>query len=213
MKTNAEYWDDFVSNNLPDSYKKWFEMEKKYLQKHVTKNARVLEIGCGLGRNIQDILPVTKNITGIDHDKKTITNIKNKFLKYSSLNFQEAEAEKLPFKNEVFDFVVCFTTFGNFGNKKSIILNEMKRVLKKSGSIIIDVFSEDALEERLKVYKKSRGKFKVEGTTVFFDDGLGDKISEQFNQEQLKNIFSKAKLRIENITKINIAYLCKLKKK
>lgn len=210
MKTNADYWEKFVLNDLPYSYSLWFGEEEKYLKKIITRNSNVLDIACGNGRTTKNILPITKQITCVDHDQQTIlNNIKNQ--EFSKIKFIKSEAENLPFKNNTFDFVICMASFYNFGDKKISILKEMKRVLKKSGFIILDTFSEDALEERLKVYEKSRGDFKIKGTTVFFDDGIGDKISEQFSKEQLEDIFSQAGLIIKDITKAEIAYLCKLK--
>jgi len=212
MKTNMDYW-EFVLKNLPESYHKWFEEEKKYLQNIITPDAKVLEVGCGDGRSIFDILPVTKNITGIDHDDKAIADAKNNFSSYPSIKILKADATKLSFENEKFDFVVCMTTFANFADNKFIILEEMKRVLKNSGKIIISVFSEDALEERMKVYKASGVKIKkIENGKVVFDESLGDNISEQFSKEQLEDIFSQAYLHIKKITKVNIAYICTLTK-
>lgn len=211
-KTNIEYCTDILAN-LPDSYKKWFEKEKKYLQKIITPNAKVLDVGCGNGRSIRDILSITKNIIGIDHDNKAITDAKNNFSKYSSVKIIKAEAENLPFENEKFDFVICMYSFVNFGNKKFIILKEMKRVLKQNGKIIISLFSEDAFEERIKIYKKINAPInKINGTTVILDKSFGDNISEQFSKEQLENIFSKTNLNVEDITKVGIAYLCTLTK-
>ena len=213
METNADYWASLLLINLPDSYKKWFKEEKKYLLKHITNDSNVLEVGCGNGRSIFDILSVTKNITGIDHDQKLIDDAKKIFSQYPSINFLKAEATDLPFDDQIFDFVICMTTFANFADNKFIILDEMKRVLKNSGHIIISVFSEDAFEERMKVYKTYGVNIKhIDGTTIIFDESFGDNVSEQFNKEQLENIFSQANLIVEDITRVNIAYLCKLKK-
>ena len=194
--------------NLPKSYKKWFEKEKKYLQKIITKDASVLEVGCGNGRSIFDILPKTKNVTGIDHDKKAVVDAKNNFSRYPSIKILKADAAQLPFDNEEFDFVICMVTFANFADKKFKALEEMRRVLKDSGKIIISVFSENALEERMRVYKTSGIKIKeVKNGTVIFDESLGDNISEQFTKEQLENIFSKVNLKIEDIKKL-ILLIC-----
>ena len=212
MKTNIDYWENLLIN-LPKSYKKWFEKEKKYLQKIITKDASVLEVGCGNGRSIFDILPKTKNVTGIDHDNKAVADAKNNFSKYSSIKIIKADAAQLPFDSEEFDFVICMITFANFADKKFKALEEMRRVLKDSGKIIISVFSENALEERMRVYKTSGVKIKeVKNGTVIFDESLGDNISEQFTKEQLENIFSKVNLKIEDIKKVDIAYLCTLVK-
>ena len=158
-------------------------------------------------------MPVTKNVTGIDHDEKAITDAKDNFSSYPTIKILKADATKLSFEDKSFDFVVCMTTFANFADKKFIILEEMKRVLKNSGKIIISVFSEDALEERMKVYKASGVKIKnIENGKVVFDKSLGDNISEQFSKEQLEDIFSRANLKIDDITKVNIAHLCTLSK-
>lgn len=102
----------------------------------------MLEVGCGDGRSISDILSITKNIVGIDHDNKAVTDARNNLSRYPTVKILKADGTNLPFKNEEFDSVICMTTFANFADKKIIILNEMKRILKKSGKIIISVFSE-----------------------------------------------------------------------
>ncbi|RLG32861.1 hypothetical protein DRN98_04720, partial [Methanosarcinales archaeon] len=62
-------------------------------------------------------------------------------------------------------------------------------------------------------YKASGVKIKeIKDGTVVFDESLGDNISEQFTKKQLEDIFSKANLHIEDIIKVNIAYLCTLTK-
>ncbi|MBI2411198.1 MAG: class I SAM-dependent methyltransferase [Candidatus Kerfeldbacteria bacterium] len=210
MKTNMDYWDS-VLKNLPKSYHQWFEEERKYLQRVVTTDAKVLEVGCGDGRSIFDLLPVTKHIVGIDHDDTAIADAKQAFAHEPTIQIFKADATHLPFQDSEFDFVICMTTFANFADKKFIVLDEMKRVLKPTGKIIISVFSEDAFEERMKVYKSVGVKIKeIRGTTVVFDESVGDHISEQFTQEQLENIFTQASLQILDITKVNMAYLCTL---
>ena len=212
MKTNMDYMANFLEN-LPKSYQKLFEEEKKYLQKIITLDAKVLDVGCGSGRSVFDILSKTKNIVGIDHSDRAVADAKNNFSRYPSIKILKADAAQLPFDNEEFDFVICMTTFANFADKKFKALEEMRRVLKDSGKIIISVFSENALEERMRVYKTSGVKIKeVKNGTVIFDESLGDNISEQFTKEQLENIFSKVNLKIEDIKKVDIAYLCTLVK-
>src|SRR3989344_4274211 len=212
MKTNMDYMANFLEN-LPKSYQKLFEEEKKYLQKIITLDAKVLDVGCGSGRSVFDILSKTKNIVGIDHSDRAVADAKNNFSRYPSIKILKADAAQLPFDNEEFDFVICMTTFANFADKKFKALEEMRRVLKDSGKIIISVFSENALEERMRVYKTLGVKIKeVKNGTVIFDESLGDNISEQFTKEQLENIFSKVNLKIEDIKKVDIAYLCTLVK-
>lgn len=206
------YWERFIKN-LPKSYKEWFKEEKKYLMKNITKNSKVLDVGCGEGRSLNDILPKTKKLTGIDYDPSTVKVARDEFKDYPTIKIFKANAKKLPFKNNYFDYVICMTSFANFGKDKYKILKEMKRVLKRDGDIIISVFSEDAFKERMKVYKKTKAQIKeIKGTTVIFDESLRDCISEQFSKKELIEIFYKVNLKLVEIKKIGIAYICKLKK-
>ena len=209
---NIEFWERLLSD-MPASYIEWFEEEKEYLIKNIFNNAKVLEVGCGEGRTIRDIIRKTSNIIAIDHDKKAINDAKKNLKNYSDIKIIKAEAIKLPFKENSFDFVLCMTTFANFGKNKIKALLEMKRVVKKDGYIIISTFSENAFDERIKVYKKFNAPIKeIKGTTVIFDKELKDNISEQFSKEQLLDFFNKVKLKAIDIKKFGIGYICKLKK-
>lgn len=212
MKNNDYH--NLLINSQPESYNIWFEEERKYLAENITKGAYVLEVGSGDGRSIYDLLPLTKNIIGIDHDENAIKETNEKFSEFSEIEFILASAEKLPFEDGKFDFVICMTSFANFAGKKYEILEEMKRVLNPKGKIIISVYSQNALPERMKVYKNVKAPIieVKENGAVIFDESLGDNISEQFTKDQLIEIFGKAHLKIEEIKEVNIAYLCKLSK-
>jgi len=206
---NVDYWERLI-DNPPESYKRWFETEKEYLIKNIKKNSKVLDIGCGNGRIIKIIAPMTNNIVGIDNERKAVNDSKNNLKNYPQIRILLSDSKKLPFEDDSFDFVVCMATLVNFGKYKIEALNEMRRVIKKEGYIIIDVFSDDAFDERIKIYKKFKAPIKqINGTTVIFED---TGISEQFTKEQLIDIFNQAKLRIIEIKKWGIAYLCKLQK-
>ncbi|HLC54568.1 MAG TPA: hypothetical protein VJK07_02975 [Candidatus Nanoarchaeia archaeon] len=90
----------------------------------------------------------------------------------------------------------------------------MKRVLKKEGRIIISVYSDKALDERLNLYRKLKFKIKEvrKNGAVIFDDPLSEGISEQFSRNQIKEIADKADLDVDDITEVNIALLCKFSK-
>ena len=209
---NIDFWKSVLEDS-PESYKKWFSEEKKLLQETITKDSLVLDIGCGNGRSINDFINITTNIVGIDHDDIAVTDAKKNFKDYPNVKILKADARKLPFENDAFDFVICMGTFANFGDYRKQALLEMKRVLKKDGKIIISSYSEDAFEERMTLYKKEKAPIKeIKGTTVYFDEEVGDNMSEQFSKEQLQKIFAEVGLDIADIKKAGIGYICKLKK-
>jgi len=214
-KKNIEYHEALLKN-LPQAYRKWFEADRRYLIKNIKKDSKVLDVGCGYGRGLRYILKITQNLVGIDHNKTAVEHAKNNFKKYPKVKIILGEASNLPFKDNSFDHIICIGTLVNFGKEKEKALREMKRVLKKDGNIIISVFSEDAFSERLKLYQKLKTpikEIKKDGTVIFdFDASLGDNISEQFSEGQLKTLFKKVKLQLEEIKKVGIGYICKLAK-
>jgi ubiquinone/menaquinone biosynthesis C-methylase UbiE len=207
--TNIEWWKK-VLTNTPESYKKWFEKEREFLRKNIKKDSRVLEVGCGEGRSLNYIMDITKNIIGIDNSQKAIEDAKDNL---KGIKFQVADGRKLPFEDNSFDFVICMTTPANFGDKKQEFYAEMKRVVKKEGQILLSVFNEDAMEERLKLYKQVKTPIKkIVGGRVIFEDSVDVEFSEQFSKKELEEIFKEAGLKITEITKEGIGYFCKLTK-
>ncbi|MFH0830993.1 MAG: class I SAM-dependent methyltransferase [Parcubacteria group bacterium] len=213
MKTNIDYWQQLLKK-VPAPYKKWFGAEKTFLRKVITKGAKVLDVGCGDGRSILDILPLTEDVVGVDHDDSALEHAKQNLSSFPSVQLVKADATALPFNNEEFDYVICMGTFANFAQGKYKALAEMKRVLRDDGRIIISVYSENAFKTRMDVYKASGVRIeKIEGTTVTFDASLGDNISEQFSRKQLETIFSRANLKIKRLAELDMAYLCELSKR
>jgi ubiquinone/menaquinone biosynthesis C-methylase UbiE len=104
---NNDHHNKIVQSFLPDSYRIWFEKETKYLTDHITDAAFVLDIGSGDGRTIMDLLPITRNITAIDHDAGAVERAQVKFANVPSVHIQVADATQLPFEDEQFDFVTC----------------------------------------------------------------------------------------------------------
>jgi SAM-dependent methyltransferase len=212
MNKNILFWEDII-NNPTKLYNKWFKEERKFLIENIKKDSSVLEVGCGDGRSLKDLLKVTKNLTGVDHDKDAVLHSKVNFKDFPTVKIILAEGKSLPFKDNTFDYVTCIGTFANFGDEKLIILEEIKRILKHDGKIIISVYSEDALEERLKTYKKHKviiKEIKKDGTVIL--DINRDGISEQFSQNKLVEIFNKVHLRLDKIIKAGIGYICLLSK-
>jgi len=82
----------------------------------------------------------------------------------------------------------------------------MKRVTKKSGKIILAVYSERALKLRIKEYEQVGVKItKIEGGKIHFEKGI---TSEQFSEKQIKEIFKQAGLKPKIAELNSISYLC-----
>ena len=86
------------------------------------KKYQILDVGCGEKPYQSLFSPFTKQYIGVDIDRKVADIV--------------APAEKLPFKESIFDLVVCFQTLEHCQNPEKVI-GEMKRVLKPKGYMVL----------------------------------------------------------------------------
>ena len=99
--------------------------------------ARILDIGCGLGREAFALSDLGYNVVGIDISNEVITQVKQLSAdKGYHISFQGYDGEHLNFDAEAFDVIIMWAqTFGLlYGNKfRKDYLSECKKVLKKGG--------------------------------------------------------------------------------
>mgnify|MGYP001570228853 FL=1 len=201
-------WEN-VHKNPTKSYKEFFEKEKEFLKNKILKDSVVLDIGCGTGELIKILSLLVKKIIGIDNDEEAIKRCNKNLKDINNAEIFLEDGEKMHFKDNTFDFVICMgTTFGNFSETKFIVLKEIKRVLNKNGSFIFSIYNELALNERLTIYKNYwKGFFEKDNGVVIYKNV----ISEQFSEEDIKKILGKANFEIEELVKGKIFYIIKAK--
>lgn len=134
---------DFVSlireENRPSGGK--FTIREIAKNAFVTKDFKVLEIGCTNGFSSLELNKLTNcEIVGIDINKNSIENANNRIkenrLDNNRIKFEYGNAEKLRFKDEEFDLIICGNAMSFVQNKNKAI-EELKRVLKPNGFISI----------------------------------------------------------------------------
>ncbi len=128
----------------------WTEVVKDF-QKHwgLNNDSSILDVGCGKGFMIYDflkLLPALK-IKGIDISDYAIKNSKPEVSHLTSV----ASAEKLPFEDNEFDYVISINTIHNLPiNNCKKALKEISRVAKKDAFITVDAYNND--EEKKRMY-------------------------------------------------------------
>ena len=107
-----------------------------------------------MANRVSKIFPESQ-ITGVDVYPAAV-NFAN--IKYPHINFLVTDAHKLPFNNNTFDLVICYETIEHVIEPK-IILQEIKRVTKKDGRVIIAMDSGNLLFRMIwPVWEKTFGR-------------------------------------------------------
>lgn len=103
----------------------------------------ILEIGCGNGYGTTLIMKSfgPERITAIDLDEKMIARARRR--KLEGVTFKVMDASRLEFPDNEFDAVVDFGIIHHIPNWKEC-LEEVKRVLRPGGEILIEDLSTDS---------------------------------------------------------------------
>ena len=124
----------------------------------ISKNSFVLDLGSGNGRNTKYNNHI---IFGLDISFEQLKmNKLNNINKKINCDIQ-ANMIKIPFKDNSFDAIISIASFHHLStnNERIMCLQEMKRVLKSGGKILISVWS-------INQPKKTKRKFINYGDTI-----------------------------------------------
>lgn len=123
---------------------KWGTEEKETLAalKKIKFKGNVLNVAAGDGRFNNELLKSADQVLAIDISASELKLLKEDCLEELKPKLQAKRVnitEPMPFEEETFDGIFCTGTLHLFRKEIIInILNEMKRVLKCNGKIILD---------------------------------------------------------------------------
>lgn len=129
--------------------------------------AKILDAGCGNGRNLKWFYQAGFEIHGTEIDQNRLQQCKDVFPQQKN-NFINAFAEQMPYESDSFDHLVCVAVlhFANDVEHYLKMFNELLRILKPHGSLLIRTATNVGIEN--KVQHLGDGIFALpDGTTRF----------------------------------------------
>jgi ubiquinone/menaquinone biosynthesis C-methylase UbiE len=137
---NAAKFDAWAATYEDQRFDFFRRMQKRVLSLlELRKNAAFLDIGCGTGwavRAAAELVGPGGDAFGIDLSPQMIQKATEAAQGTRNAHFKNANAEKLPFKLNVFDFIICTMSFHHYLNPDKAV-GEMARVLKPGGKVCI----------------------------------------------------------------------------
>lgn len=153
------------------------------------KENKILDAGCGSGRNMYWFYHNQFNIWALDRELSQIELIKNIYPDCSN-QFIVSELDKMPYSNGEFHHIICNAVLHFARNEEHFIgmMGEMLRVLKANGSIFIRMASNIGIEDL--IVAEGNGIFSIpDGTQRFLlTRELLDSIMAKFNLSFLEPI-------------------------
>ncbi|UZE94270.1 MAG: class I SAM-dependent methyltransferase [Candidatus Pacearchaeota archaeon] len=131
------------------------------------KPGKILDIGCG---NCRHLLPFFKrgfDCYGIDFSSEMLKYAKEFSKKYDfKVKLKKAKAEKLPFKNKSFNYVLSVAVLHHLKKKEQEkAIKEIYRILKPGGIALVSVWNKYPL---LSLFVKEKyEKWTVKGKTYY----------------------------------------------
>lgn len=128
--------------------KYFHEMIESWVLKSISKieEQKILELGVGPGIYAKKFLERTNFVINVDISYEMLKIAKNNLEKDNDdnnlLNFVLADAQFLPFRNNIFDIINCIEVLRHLPQPYKIIWTifiEMHRVITKHGSILITI--------------------------------------------------------------------------
>jgi tellurite methyltransferase len=138
-----------------------------YLFDQILKNRfspemKILDAGCGGGRNLVYFLRENFKVFGVDSNPDAIDYVrylaKSLAPDISAENFRISAIEKMPFADETFDWVLSNAVLHFADNERQFneILSEMWRVLKPSGILFARLASTIGIENKVEKLTERR---------------------------------------------------------
>lgn len=138
-----------------------------YLFDQILKNRfvpemKILDAGCGGGRNLVYFLRSGFEVFGVDRNHEAIERIRSFAQSITpenpSKNFQVSTVEKMPFADESFDVVISSAVLHFAADEQQFyeMLLEMRRVLKPSGMLFARLASTIGIEEKIEKIAERR---------------------------------------------------------
>jgi ubiquinone/menaquinone biosynthesis C-methylase UbiE len=118
----------------------------------IDEDEYVLEIGFGNGKYIAEIIEKVQgtHVFGLDFSDamvKTATKLNKNSIEQGRVQIAQGEVEKIPFSDGMFDKIFTVNTI-YFWSDPILGLQEIKRVLKPGGRLVITFRSKDIMSQR-----------------------------------------------------------------
>ncbi|MFX1453235.1 MAG: class I SAM-dependent methyltransferase, partial [Promethearchaeota archaeon] len=157
-KEKYNLWSDFYDQDNNSTRDLDHLIVRRLIQKF--KNKKIIEIGCGTGKNTILLSKVATHVLSIDFSKGMLEKAKIKMRDKKNVEFKFADiTEKWPCENNYYDIVMCSLVLEHIENIY-FVFSEAYRVLIESGEFFINEY------HPFRQYQSKRANFQKNGKKI-----------------------------------------------
>lgn len=151
------------------------------LRGRIVKDMRILDAGCGGGRNLVYLLHEGFDVYAVDRDPQHIAGLNH---------FQVANIEAMPFYDGFFDVVICSAVlhFARDEAHFAAMLRSMWRVLKKEGMFFCRLASSIGVEKQIQLIEGRRYSLPDGSERFLVDEALLERYASELHAALLDPI-------------------------
>lgn len=137
----------------PPRVRRYLAAEAGFVLDRVVPGARVLELGCGYGRVLAEVLPRARRVAGIDTSVESLA-LARTLLEPARCDLACADAATLGLAGDAFDLVFCVQNgISAFRVDPSRVVAEALRVARPGGTVVLSSYAARFWPHRLEWFR------------------------------------------------------------
>jgi len=165
----------------PPRIRQYLKTEVDFVIQCIGGSGRVLELGCGYGRVMEQLGGQTRDVLGCDTSRSSLRLAKNYLGLVPNVEFACADAIRLPFREGAFGVTFCVQNgISSFGVNQQRLVTEAARVTRVGGLVMFSSYSSKIWKERVAWFRLQAqagligeiDEAKTRGGTIVCKDGF-----------------------------------------
>ena len=184
------------------------------------RDARLLEVGCGMGTDLLQFARGGARSTGIDLTPRSVEITRHRFRLYGAEgDFMISDGEHLPFRNESFDVVYSNGVLHHTPDTAGAV-REVHRVLKSGGVAKIMLYHRDSLNYWVEIvlrrgllgfeFLRGRSAEEIMSRVIEFSEHDARPLVKVYSRKQARELFKLFKdvrVEVEQLTRAELRVL------
>jgi len=138
----------------PPRVQQYLQAEINHLLQRIPPDARVLELGCGYGRVLAQLMPHSVKVVGIDTSQASLIAAQGQLRDHVNCHLLRMNAICLGIADGAFDTVICIQNgISAFHVDRRSLLRESIRVCQPGGLVLYSSYADAFWEERLQWFR------------------------------------------------------------